>query len=428
MGLATPGAHFFAAVILGVWLISSPASFDYQDAGLAISDVVSGTLIITFATITLTRGSSWAPWANTLVGIWLLFAPLVFEAPTAAAFINDWLSGILVISFVLLMPGMPGMRMLPGPDVPPGWSYNPSTWSQRAPIIVLAILNFLLSRYMTTFQLGYIDSIWDPFFSPGTRAVLTSDVSRAFPVSDAGLGALSYIIEGLMGFMGDRARWRTMPWMVWIFGILVVPLGVVSVALIILQPVAVGNWCTVCLIIALFMLIMVALTLDEVVATTLFLVRAKREGQSAWRVFWLGGTLEESTDATSRTRPDVVSPAATVWGTGLPWNLLVGTALGVWLMASPAVLGITGGAANSTSIVGALVATVALIALSEVGRSARFVNVLFGAWFVVMPFILDGSTTASTVSSVAVGVALVALSLPRGKIRETYGEFDRYVV
>ena len=428
MGLATPWAHFFAVIVLGVWLITSPSSFDYRDTALAVSDIVSGVLIIAFAVVTLVRRSSWAPWANSLVGVWLLFAPLVFEAPTAAVFINDWLSGTLVIAFVLLMPGMPGMSMLPGPEVPPGWSYNPSTWPQRGIIIALAILNFLLSRYMTTYQLGYVDSIWDPFFNPGTRAVLTSEVSRAFPISDAGLVAISYILEALMGFMGDKQRWRTMPWMVWIFGILVVPVGIVSVTLIILQPVAVGNWCTVCLITALSMLIMVALTLDEVVATTLFLVRARREGQSAWRAFWMGGTLRENTDAVSRTRPDVVSAKAMVWGTGLPWNLLASVALGLWLMLSPAVFGIEGSAAaHSNHIVGALVVTVAVISMSEVGRAARFINVLFGAWFVIIPWLLSGGTTAATLNDVVVGVALILLSLPRGPVGERYGAWQRYV-
>ena len=278
-GLATPWAHFFAAIILGAWLITSPFSLGYRSMALTWSDAISGTLVIVFAAITLVRRSPWAPWASSLVGVWLLFAPLVFWAPTAAAYVNDTLAGALVIAFVLLMPGMPGMRMLPGPAAPPGWSYNPSTWPQRAPIIALAFLGFFLSRYMTAYQLGYIDTIWDPFFGEGTERVLTSEVSRAFPIADAGLGAVAYMVEALMGFMGDRQRWRTMPWMVTFFGILVVPLGVVSVGLIILQPVAVGDWCWPCLVAALAMLIMIALTLDEVVAMGQFLVQARREGQ-----------------------------------------------------------------------------------------------------------------------------------------------------
>src|SRR5665811_886497 len=95
--------------------------------------------------------------------------------------------------------------MVPGPDVPAGWSYNPSTWSQRAPIIALALVGFFLSRQMAAYQLGYTLSVWEPFFDPGTRAVLGSDLSRSFPISDAGLGAVAYMVEALMGFMGGKA-------------------------------------------------------------------------------------------------------------------------------------------------------------------------------------------------------------------------------
>jgi uncharacterized membrane protein len=208
-----------------------------------------------------------------------------------------------------------GMSTEPGPTVPRGWSYNPSSWPQRAPIIALALVGFFLSRQMASFELHYITSFTDPFFGPGTVRVLTSNVSRAFPIPDAGLGAVAYMIEFLMGFMGDKARWRTMPWMVTFFGILVVPLGVVSITLIILQPLAVGAWCTPCLMAAAAMLIMISLTLDEVVAMLQFLVQARQEGQSLSKVFWLRGTLRETSEAAAVTsRPDAVRPMAMFWG------------------------------------------------------------------------------------------------------------------
>ena len=69
-----------------------------------------------------------------------------------------------------------------------------------------------------------------------------------------------------MGAMGTSTRWRTMPWMVTFFFILVVPLGGVSIFFIIIQPLVIGTYCTLCLIAALAMLIMIPLSLDEVVA------------------------------------------------------------------------------------------------------------------------------------------------------------------
>ncbi len=252
------GAHWahFANMTLGLWLITGVFALGYRSTALQVSDAVSGALVIILAILSLSSRPwlrLWAPWANSLVGLWLLFAPLVFWSSTSAVYANDTLVGALVIVFAILAPGMPmapGMSKKPGPDVPLGWSYNPSSWPQRAPIIALALVGLFLSRQMTAFQLQHITSIIDPFFGLGTERVLTSDISRAFPIPDAGLGAFAYMIEFLMGFMGDKARWRTMPWMVTFFGILVVPLGVVSVALIILQPIAVGAWCTPCLVAA----------------------------------------------------------------------------------------------------------------------------------------------------------------------------------
>jgi Vitamin K epoxide reductase family. len=195
-------------------------------------------------------------------GIWLLLAPLVFWSPDASAYVNDTLIGALVIAFSVLIPMMPGkahhmVMMQPGPDLPPVWSYNPSTWLQRAPIIALAFVGFFISRYLAAYQLGYIDSVWDPFFGDGTKRILESEVSRAWPISDAGFGALAYMLEALSGFMGGVRRWRTMPWMVGMFGFLVIPLGATSIVLIILQPLMVGTWCTLCLITAAAMLIMI---------------------------------------------------------------------------------------------------------------------------------------------------------------------------
>jgi hypothetical protein len=133
-----------------------------------------------------------------------------------------------------------------GRDMPPGWSYNPSSWLQRAPVIALAFVSFLLARYLAAYRQGYIPGVWDPFIGDGTRRVLESEVSKAWPISDAGLGELSYVLEELSGYMGDQRRWRTMPWMVLMFGFLVIPLGVTSIEPVILRSplagAALGLW------------------------------------------------------------------------------------------------------------------------------------------------------------------------------------------
>jgi hypothetical protein len=346
-----------------------------------------------------------------LVGTWLQFAPLLFWAASPAAYVNDTLIGVLAIALSILVPSMPGMAhhmemAKPGPVIPLGWSYNPSSWHQRAPMIAAAFIGWLISRYLAAFQLGYIDTIWEPFFADGTVRVLTSEVSRSFPISDAGLGAVAYTLEMLMAWMGGATRWRTMPWMVTFFFILVVPLGVTSIILVTLQPVVVGYWCSLCLLTALIMLVMIPFTVDELVAMGQFLKQSVREGKPFWRTFWVGGTLEQE-NADKRTPrygspPSSLLPAA-AWGVTMPWNLLASTALGIWLMFAPDVFGTIGGAADSNHIVGALIITVSVIVMAEVIRACRYLNVLFGAWVVAAPWLLVGATATAKWHDLVIG-------------------------
>lgn len=420
-------------VALGGWLTTSPVTFGYREAGMIWSDIASGALLIIFGFLSLNAWRFWAPWASCFVGLWLGFAPLVFWTTSAAAYVNDTLLGALVVALSVLIPGMPGMMtfMKPGPETPPGWTYNPSAWLQRAPIIALGFIGWYGSRYLTGYQLGYIPHAWDPFFGDSTVRVLTSDVSKAWPISDAGLGAYAYMIETLMGFMGGTDRWRTMPWMVTFFGILVIPLGATSIILIILQPVAVGAWCSVCLFTAVTMLIMIPLTLDEVVAMIQFLIQAHRDGKPFWRTFWKGDTVEggDKDERTPRFNDSLKKTApAMVWGMTVPWTLLLSCVLGIWLMFAPAVFGTAGRAADSDHVIGALIVTFAAIAMAEVGRSARLINVLFGAWLIIAPFVLDRFVTVAMINSIIAGLLLILLSLPRGKVMERYGGWDPYVV
>jgi hypothetical protein len=331
-----------------------------------------------------------------------------------------------------MMPGMAHhMEMMkPGPEVPPGWSYNPSSWHQRAPLVGLALFGWLLSCYLAAYQLGYIERAADPFFGSSTETVLTSEISRMWPISDAGLGAFAYTFEMLMGWMGGTTRWRTMPWMVTFFFILVVPLGLVHITLVILQPVAVGYWCTVCLAAAALMLLMIPLAVDEVFAMGQFLRRSVREGKPFWRTFWVGGTLAE-VNQDERT-PSYGAPVAKMippmwWGASLPATLLASAALGIWLMFAPAVFGTSGRAADSDHLAGAVITTVAVISTAEVIRAGRYLNVLLGAWVIAAPWLLAGSTPTARWASGLAGALVVGLSLPRGPLRERYADWSEYI-
>ncbi len=453
-------------ILLGAWLIASPfafGSFDnlgFTDAVLRVtadrgladpalrslwlgaSDIVSGVLVMLFGLLSLSPRFSWAQWANAAMGCWLLFAPLVFWAPSAAAYTNDTFVGAFVIAFAILVPMMPGMAMagmMDKSDIPPGWSYSPSTYLQRLPIIALGAFGFLIARSLTAYQLGHIGGVWEPFFAGissvvgknGTEAIITSDVSKAWPIADAGLGGVAYVFEVLMGVMGDRRRWRTMPWMVAMFGIVVVPLGVISIYFIIIQPIVIGTWCTLCLATAVAMLVMIPLSLDELVAMGQFLVQSHRRGEPFWRTFFKGGAqpAEQQDHHAGFDAPLPAAIASAVRGVNLPWTLVASAVLGVFLMFTRVFFDTVPPMANSDHLVGALIVTFAVMAMAEVGRVLRFVNVAFGAWLVLAPWVLAGASTFASWIGVLIGLAVIALSLPRGKrSSEHYGDWDRYVV
>jgi hypothetical protein len=255
-------------------------------------------------------------------------------------------------------------------------------------------------------------------------------VSEAWPVSDAGVGAVTYMLEILTGLIGSARRWRTMPWLVVLFGIIIVPLGAVSITFIVIQPIVIGTWCTLCLIAAAAMLVQIPYSLDELVATGQFLWRRKRAGQGLTRIFFVGDPDEDGRDAPPddfEQRPGGVVNEMLSGGVGLPWNLAVCLLIGVWLMLTRLTLGSEGGMANADHLIGALVLTVTVSVLAEVARPLRLLNMALGTALLITPFAY-GADWVATVASLACGVALIGLSVRRGRIRNHYGTWNRLIV
>lgn len=171
-------------------------------------------------------------------------------------------------------------------DIPPGWVKNPSAWPERLPIVGLALVGFGIAAYLTAFQYDLVDTVWEPFFGDGSRTVLDSDLSRVLPVSDGALGALGYVLDAATGVIGGTRRWRTMPWIVILFGIFVGPLGAISVLLVIAQPVLYDSYCTLCLSTAAISLIMIPPAVDEVLASLQEVRRVRQAGGNWLRFFW----------------------------------------------------------------------------------------------------------------------------------------------
>jgi hypothetical protein len=161
------------------------------------------------------------------------------------------------------------------------FGHNPSSWRQRIPICIVAMITFFIALCMALYQWRLIPAVWDPVFGNQSQMVLDSDVSqrmmRWFGVLDAAFGALAYLGDAIFGIAGSTRRRQYRPWLAILFGIDVIPLGIVSAVLVVLQGTVVGSWCFLCLLTAALSLLLVYAAYDEVWASPLCLYGIRRD-------------------------------------------------------------------------------------------------------------------------------------------------------
>jgi len=432
-------AHFLN-IALGVWLLTQPPMIGVAEPWLARFEIALGVALILFAALSLSWRLGWARWACAAIGAIVMAEPFLFWTTNPAAYLSDTLVGALVFGLAICTRpevGPSPLAVTTGPQTPPGWSYNPSSWTQRLPIILLALVGLQVSRYLAAYQLGHVDGVWEPFFQGssvdprnGTEEIITSSVSEAWPVSDAAVGGYTYALEILTGIVGSRARWRTMPWLVVLFGLMIAPLGITSIFFIIIQPILIGTWSTLALIGAAAMLIQIPYSLDELLATLQFMRRRVKAGRSWLRVFLFGDTDEGKANASADefdARPGTVLKEVWTGGVSLPWNLALAALIGLWLMFTRLTLGADGGMADADHLIGSLALTAISLAAAEVARPLRFLLIPLGAALLVTPFANDAHMTA-TIASLLCGIGLILLSLRRGAIAQNYGSWQRLII
>ena len=178
--------------------------------------------------------------------------------------------------------------------VPPGWDENPTAWPKRIRLVVLAFVGLCVASYLTLYQLEVFAHVWDPFFQSGKVLNLLGQ----FP--DAALGVAAYLAEIVLSLIGGEERWRSAPWTVLALGVVISCGAVVSVLLVIVQPVVVGAWCTLCLTSALVSFLIFGWGVREPLAALQHLKRVQRSGGSVWTGLW--GRGEESVAGSARRR------------------------------------------------------------------------------------------------------------------------------
>jgi nucleoside-diphosphate-sugar epimerase len=427
-------------IALGTWLVTQPALIAVQEPALRAAEMLIGAGVIATGFLSLSWRTQWARWAAAGLGALLMAAPFVFATANAAAYLADTLIGGLIFGLAACVKpdvGPSPLARLTGPGIPPDWTYNPSAWTQRLPIVALALVGLYVSRYLAAYQLEQVPSVWEPFFagSPddprnGTEEIITSSVSRAWPVSDAAVGAYTYMLEILTGVVGSTRRWRTMPWLVVLFGLMIAPLGVVSILFVIIQPIVIGTWSTLALLAAVAVLVQIPYSLDELLASVQFVRRRMRAGRNGLHVFLFGdsdvGADEKSAPLELDRSARALLREAVTGGVRLPWTLVLVAAIALSLLFTRLTLGAEGGLADAHHLIGALVLTVVSISAAEVARPARFLNVPLGLVLVAVPFVYQADA-ATTLVTIAAGAAIAGLSVLRGsRLIGRYGAWTRW--
>lgn len=102
------------------------------------------------------------------------------------------------------------------------------------------------------------------------------------------------------------------------------------------------------------------------------------------------------------------------------WAQLLSACIGIWFMIFPGVFNLTKPLADNYHIGGPIIAALGIIASWQVTRSVRLWKFPFAVWFVLIPWIFNGSTIY-VANSLIFGTTLIFLCLFKGEITRKTG-------
>ena len=95
--------------------------------------------------------------------------------------------------------------------------------------------------------------------------------------------------------------------------------------------------------------------------------------------------------------------------------------LGLWLMVSPDILGYQEIAADLNHVFGPVIVTFAFISIWEATRAMQYWNAPIGLWLIIEPWIIGYDPMSAKINAVAVGLAVLILSLIKAEETATFG-------
>jgi hypothetical protein len=103
------------------------------------------------------------------------------------------------------------------------------------------------------------------------------------------------------------------------------------------------------------------------------------------------------------------------------WAQIINTMLGLWLMAAPGILKINGMAADNDHIIGPIVASFSIIALSGCTRAVAKFNIPLGIWLLIAPWFLGYENEIAIFNDMGVGFFVTIFSFFKRRTNQRYG-------
>ncbi len=103
------------------------------------------------------------------------------------------------------------------------------------------------------------------------------------------------------------------------------------------------------------------------------------------------------------------------------WGQIINALLGLWLMATPGILGFEKLIADNNHITGPVIATFAITAIFDCTRPVRKFNILPGIWLLAAPWVLGYDNTTAIVNDMLVGALVIGFSFVKGHVDEKFG-------
>ncbi|EPP35306.1 putative membrane protein [Chlamydia ibidis] len=378
---------------LGLLLIFTPITLDYQDTQVILSERICGSLLIFLAILSFRVRA--VLWVGVFIGIWVTWFACYPER-SSLVFANDTLLGFAILALVCIPPTRPDALEV-GPTLPEGIAYNPSAGGRRAAVLFLSLLGWLQSRYLTASLLGISSEKFDCDNQIYTVMMIT------------------YSILVVLALSGGERRWHTRPKIVLATACALIVVVISSLWSIIQGDIRFDCW--ICLCLAVEPAFAVVFAYDEILATSKYLAQFSKDKKNLLKTALLGSEYyRDSLFWEERTvLPFGKACQQAFRGISFPLHRLAAIVLTFTFVKMNYGMALSNGARSYINICGWFIIVLSIISFAESLRHFRWLCLIFSIAILLSPVVFHLPLHAPMlIPTIFTGIALVFLSI--GKI------------